>query len=130
MVLTGKHSLDELYSQRGRNVSPPRVGDPSKSAELISFIYGFPDPESLPAKTVADAAVRALESNGQWALQYGATMGARPLVDVLLEKLARDPDLSLHLFEPGAAVTGSRHRSTSGRAGVDLPRMVHPVTGR
>src|SRR5690606_23418431 len=78
MVLTSKQSLDELYSQRGKNVSPPRVGDPSKSAEIISFIYGFPDPESLPAKTVAEAAVRALESNGQWALQYGATMGARP----------------------------------------------------
>jgi 2-aminoadipate transaminase len=90
MVLTQKQSLDDLYSQRGRNVSPPRVGDPSRSAEMISFIYGFPDPESLPAKTVSDAAVRALESNGQWALQYGATMGARPLVDVLLEKLARD----------------------------------------
>ncbi len=90
MVLTEKQSLDELYSQRGRNVSPPRVGDPSKSAEMISFIYGFPDPESLPAKSVADAAVRALEANGQWALQYGATMGAKPLVDVLLEKLARD----------------------------------------
>jgi 2-aminoadipate transaminase len=57
---------------------------------MISFIYGFPDPESLPAKSVADAAVRALEANGQWALQYGATMGAKPLVDVLLEKLARD----------------------------------------
>ncbi len=90
MVLTSKQSLDELYSQRGKNVSPPRVGDPSKSAEIISFIYGFPDPESLPAKTVAEAAVRALESNGQWALQYGATMGARPLVDTLLEKLRRD----------------------------------------
>lgn len=90
MVLQEKQSLDDLYSQRGRNISPPRVGDPSKSAEMISFIYGFPDPDSLPAKTVADAAVRALETNGRWALQYGATMGARPLVDVLIEKLARD----------------------------------------
>lgn len=90
MVTTKTQALDDLYSKRGRNISPPRVGDPSKSAALISFIYGFPDPDSLPAKTVADAAVRALESNGRWALQYGATMGARPLVDVLLEKLARD----------------------------------------
>lgn len=89
MVSTESTVLGSLYSRRGRNVSPPRVGDPSKSAEIISFIYGFPDPESLPARSVADAAVRALESNGQWALQYGATMGARPLVDVLIEKLAR-----------------------------------------
>ncbi len=90
MVLQEQQSLDELYSKRGRNISPPRVGDPSSSANMISFIYGFPDPESLPAKSVADAAVRALETNGQWALQYGATMGARPLVNVLLEKLERD----------------------------------------
>ena len=90
MVLSEKQTLDDLYSKRGRNVSPPRVGDPSKSAAMISFIYGFPDPESLPAKSVAEAAVRALEENGQWALQYGATMGAKPLVDVLLEKLKRD----------------------------------------
>ncbi|MCA9859273.1 MAG: PLP-dependent aminotransferase family protein [Thermomicrobiales bacterium] len=90
MVTTEKHPLDGLYSKRGRNISPPRVGDPSQSAAMISFIYGFPDPDSLPAASVADAAVRALESNGKWALQYGATMGAKPLVDVLLEKLKRD----------------------------------------
>lgn len=90
MVTMEKQSLDDLYSKRGRNISPPRVGDPSKSANMISFIYGFPDADSLPAKTVADAAVRALETNGRWALQYGSTMGARPLVDALLEKLARD----------------------------------------
>lgn len=90
MVTTEKHSLEGLYSKRGRNVSPPRVGDPSKSAEMISFIYGFPDPDSLPAASVADAAVRALEANGKWALQYGSTMGVKPLVDVLIEKLERD----------------------------------------
>jgi 2-aminoadipate transaminase len=90
MVTTEKQALDGLYSKRGRNVSPPRVGDPSKSANMISFIYGFPDPESLPASSVADAAVKALEENGKWALQYGATMGVKPLVEVLIDKLARD----------------------------------------
>ena len=81
MVTTETQALDGLYSRRGRNVSPPRVGDPSKSANMISFIYGFPDPDSLPASTVADAAVKALEENGKWALQYGATMGVKPLVE-------------------------------------------------
>ncbi|MEZ4665802.1 MAG: PLP-dependent aminotransferase family protein [Thermomicrobiales bacterium] len=57
---------------------------------MISFIYGFPDPDSLPAASVADAAVKALDANGKWALQYGATMGVKPLVDVLIEKLERD----------------------------------------
>ncbi len=65
MVTTEKQTLDGLYSRRGRNVSPPRVGDPSKSASMISFIYGFPDPDSLPAASVADAAVKALEDKWQ-----------------------------------------------------------------
>ncbi len=94
MVTTEQQALDGLYSRRGRNVSPPRVGDPSKSIEMISFIYGFPDPESLPAGTVADAAVKALQENGKWALQYGATMGVKSLVEVLIEKLERDQGIT------------------------------------
>ncbi len=90
MVTTDKQALDGLYSRRGRNVSPPRVGDPSKSIDMISFIYGFPDPDSLPTGTVAEAAVKALSENGKWALQYGSTMGVKSLVDVLIEKLERD----------------------------------------
>ena len=90
MATTQTQALDALYSKRGRNISPPRVGDPSQSAAMISFIYGFPDPDSLPASSVADAAVKALDENGKWALQYGATMGVKPLIDVLIEKLERD----------------------------------------
>ncbi len=90
MATAEKQALEGLYSKRGRNVSPPRVGDPSKSSDMISFIYGFPDPESLPASSVADAAVKALEENGKWALQYGTTMGVKPLVEVLIDKLKRD----------------------------------------
>lgn len=90
MVTTQTQALDALYSKRGRNISPPRVGDPSQSAAMISFIYGFPDPDSLPASSVADAAVKALDENGKWALQYGATMGVKPLIEVLIEKLERD----------------------------------------
>jgi 2-aminoadipate transaminase len=88
MVMTEKHALDGLWSKRGRNISPPRVGDPSQSAAMISFIYGFPG--SLPSSSVADAAVKALNENGEWALQYGATMGVKPLVNAIIEKLERD----------------------------------------
>ena len=84
MVLTEKQSLEELYSKRGRNISPPRVGDPSKSAEIISFIYGFPDPESLPAKTVADAAVHtsaasSIDSATQASARVSRRRGVRSL---------------------------------------------------
>jgi 2-aminoadipate transaminase len=68
----------------------PRIGDPRQSANLISFIYGFPDPGSLPKQSVAEATAQALEKDGEWALQYGKTSGAPCLVDVLLKKLRRD----------------------------------------
>lgn len=79
-----------LYSKRGANVAEPRIGDPRQAANLISFVYGYPDADSLPRKSVANAAVQALEHEGDWALQYGKTAGTPALVEVLLDKLARD----------------------------------------
>src|SRR5690349_19372389 len=82
--------LYALLSNRGKDLPGPRIGDPRKSAELISFLAGFPDPGSLPAAAVAEATVRAMERDGRWALQYGSTTGYPGLVDVLIEKLRRD----------------------------------------
>jgi 2-aminoadipate transaminase len=86
-------TLYSLFSKRGRNVSPPRVGDPKQSARLYSFIYGFPDSTSLPAQSMIGAAASALARDGEWALQYGPTTGAPPLVSVLIDKLARDQEV-------------------------------------
>jgi 2-aminoadipate transaminase len=83
-------NLHALYSRRARDLPAPRIGDPRQSANLISFIYGFPDPGSLPKESVAAATTRALEADGEWALQYGKTTGAPCLVDQLLAKLRRD----------------------------------------
>ena len=83
-------NLEALLSKRAADLPGPRFGDPRKSAELISFFSGFPDPGSLPAAEVAAATVRALEKDGQWALQYGNWAGYQGLVDVLLAKLKRD----------------------------------------
>ncbi len=83
-------NLQELLSRRASDLPAPRIGDPRKSAELISFFAGFPDPGSLPADEVAAATVRALAKDGQWALQYGNGTGYPGLVDVLLAKLKRD----------------------------------------
>ncbi|MDQ3044877.1 MAG: aminotransferase class I/II-fold pyridoxal phosphate-dependent enzyme, partial [Chloroflexota bacterium] len=79
-----------LLSKRGTDLPGPRIGDPRKSAELISFYAGFPDPASLPAEEVAAATTRALARDGQWALQYGSPTGYSGLIDVLLAKLERD----------------------------------------
>jgi 2-aminoadipate transaminase len=83
-------NLSALYSRRARDLPSPRIGDPRKSAQLISFIYGFPDLATLPKESVAEATTRALEEDGEWALQYGKTTGAPILVDTLLAKLKRD----------------------------------------
>jgi 2-aminoadipate transaminase len=83
-------SLESLLSLRGQDLPSPRIGDPRKAANIISFVFGFPDPASLPANSVGEATVRAMEKDGQWALQYGKATGDPGFVDVLLAKLKRD----------------------------------------
>jgi len=87
--------LAALYSRRGQAApAMPRLAV-REGDERISFVYGFPDPDSLPAGQVAAAATRALETRGQWALQYGDTTGYPGLVDALREKLARDQGIEV-----------------------------------
>jgi 2-aminoadipate transaminase len=83
--------LDALYSRRARSVdSSPLLRDMDKVSERISFIFGFPDPASLPAAEVSAATARALSERGRTALQYGDNAGYSGLIDALIAKLARD----------------------------------------
>jgi 2-aminoadipate transaminase len=66
------------------------MGNPRKSAEMISFYAGFPDPGSLPIADIIESTRVAIESEGEWALQYGASAGDERLIEELLRKLARD----------------------------------------
>lgn len=66
------------------------MGNPRESAEIISFYAGFPDPGSLPVADIIDSTKVAIESEGEWALQYGASAGDERIVEELLKKLARD----------------------------------------
>lgn len=86
--------LDALLSFRGRTAPAAGINDPRASAAYISFIYGFPDRQSLPNPTVAAATCRALERHGEWALQYGKTTGVPELIEVLLAKLRRDQGIN------------------------------------
>lgn len=83
-------SVESLFSARGRAVPAAAISDPRSAAALISFIYGFPDTETLPNATVLESTARALDEYADWALQYGKTTGVPALVDVLRSKLARD----------------------------------------
>ena len=57
---------------------------------MISFYAGFPDPGSLPVSEVIDSTRVAIETEGEWALQYGASAGDERIIEELLKKLARD----------------------------------------
>jgi 2-aminoadipate transaminase len=83
--------LDALLSQRARQVpAAPLLQGMDSADRRISFIFGFPDPASLPADEVAAATSRALAMRGRTALQYGDNAGYSGLIDTLLAKLARD----------------------------------------
>jgi 2-aminoadipate transaminase len=86
--------LDALLSQRARQVpAAPLLQGMDNADRRISFIFGFPDPASLPADEVAAATSRALATRGRTALQYGDNAGYSGLIDTLLAKLARDQDI-------------------------------------
>jgi 2-aminoadipate transaminase len=90
MTETASPQLHDLLSERSRRSGEARMNDPRDSATMISFYAGFPDPASLPKVDVAEATRVALERDGEWALQYGATQGYSGLIDELIAKLARD----------------------------------------
>ncbi len=82
--------LDGLFSSAAKRVAPGAPGGRGLSPDRVNFAGGAPDPKSMPTKAMGAAAVRAMEKNGQWALQYGAAAGYDGLVEQLLIKLKRD----------------------------------------
>lgn len=83
--------LDALLSRRARQVgSDPLLQGMDKVGQRISFIFGFPDPASLPASEVAETTVHVLGERGRAALQYGDNAGYSGLIDALIAKLERD----------------------------------------
>jgi 2-aminoadipate transaminase len=79
----------DLLGSYGQAVQDATVDDFDIDSGRISFVYGLPDPDSLPAKDVSEAVVRALAEHGSTALQYGRTGGYVPLVDYIRAKIRR-----------------------------------------
>lgn len=86
MPVTSERYLSNLARRAGKAT----LGNPRESGKLISFYAGFPDPASLPVADVIESTRVAIESEGEWALQYGVSAGDPRLIDELLRKLARD----------------------------------------
>ncbi len=109
MAAPAVRDYTSLLSMRGNNRGVARTGDPRASASLISLIYGYPDSGSLPKTAVAEATARVMESSqGEWALQYGRTLGVLPMVDALIEKLARDQKITATRDEVMITAGGSQ----------------------
>ena len=92
MAQTGTRTNDtpiDLLGALGQAVADGDVNDFDPHNDRISFLYGTPDADSLPADDVAAAAVTALRNEGRIALQYGRTGGYPPLVDYFRTKLKR-----------------------------------------
>ena len=87
-------SIESNLSELARRAGIGGLGNPRESATMISFYAGFPDPGSLPVGSVIDATSVAIESEGEWALQYGAAAGDERLIDELRAKLARDQGIA------------------------------------
>jgi 2-aminoadipate transaminase len=109
MARKGRHSLEgmvgqmgrgserdysEFLSEKGRRAGDALITDPTASAKYISFMYGFPDSESLPAGSVTEVTHRVLTENPEWSLQYGQVTGPVEIRQALLEKLKRDQGIS------------------------------------
>lgn len=79
----------DLLGDFGQAVHDASVNDFDIHSGRISFVYGLPDPETLPAADVAAAVTKALIEHGKTALQYGRTGGYVPLVEFLRGFLKR-----------------------------------------
>ncbi len=78
----------ELSRRAGSSAARPTRRSTSNAVAFLSG--GLPDPRELPRDTVVEATRTALLREGEWALQYGPTLGEPNLVEALIEKLGRD----------------------------------------
>jgi 2-aminoadipate transaminase len=81
---------DSRWSRRGQIAA--KMSRPSRTApkEMVSFVYGDPDAESLPLEDMAEAAEILSEHNRREALGYANPVGPDGLAVALANKLKRD----------------------------------------
>jgi 2-aminoadipate transaminase len=86
---------DERWSRRGQIAA--KMSRPSRTApkEMVSFVYGDPDVESLPLEDMAEAAEVLTEHNRRDALGYANPVGPDGLAVALADKLKRDYDIQV-----------------------------------
>ncbi|MBI4320942.1 MAG: PLP-dependent aminotransferase family protein [Chloroflexi bacterium] len=95
MSFDKQFAYSNLFTVRAVEEWPPPMDTSHKGSgpPPITFAYGLPDPGSFPFKDLIEATTRVLGGRGQVALQYGPQRGYDGLLDVVVEKLAREENL-------------------------------------
>jgi 2-aminoadipate transaminase len=86
---------DARWSRRGKIAAA--MSRPSRTAppEMVSFVYGDPDADSLPLEDMAEAAEYLAEHNRSGTLAYANPVGPDGLAVALADKLKRDYDIEV-----------------------------------
>lgn len=77
----------------------------AQNRDLISFAPGYPAPETFPWSEFSDIARELLSGSHPHALQYGATRGFRPLLEMIagiMEKRGAPTEMSRLLISTGS----------------------------
>jgi 2-aminoadipate transaminase len=86
---------DERWSRRGKIASSMSRPSRTSPKEMISFVYGDPDGDSLPLDEMAEAAEFLAENNRRDSLAYANPVGPDGLAAAMAEKLKRDYDIDV-----------------------------------
>lgn len=86
---------DERWSRRGKIAAGMSRPSRTSPKEMISFVYGDPDADSLPLDEMAEAAEFLAENNRRDTLSYANPVGPDGLAAALAEKLKRDYDVDV-----------------------------------
>lgn len=83
------------WSRRGQIAA--KMSRPSRTApkDMVSFVYGDPDVDSLPLEDMAEAAEILAENNRRESLGYANPVGPDGLAVALATKLKRDYDVEV-----------------------------------
>ena len=94
-----------VLARRAERMNPSVIREILKVTErpgIISFGGGLPSAKTFPISEFARACAEVLQSDGQAALQYAASEGFKPLVEMVAERLPWDVDPSQILITTGS----------------------------
>ena len=85
------------FSERMSRIQPSAIRDVqkkiSKKPGVISFAAGLPDPDLFPLDALAVSTEKMIREKGKEAFQYGLTKGYGPMLDKILERMARKENI-------------------------------------